>query len=72
MNVSSACQDDISVMACAGGRKPHNTGLFPVAQLKPAQAGGVITLPSTRHYQGIDSRCGLAGELVCRLPSLAG
>lgn len=32
-----------------------------MAQLKPAQAGGVITLQ--RHYQGIDSRWTHRGEL---------
>ncbi|MDJ9861629.1 TonB-dependent receptor [Salmonella enterica] len=57
-----SAQDDISVMACAGERETTQYQSIPlVAQLKPAQAGGVITLQ--RHYQGIDSRWTHRGEL---------
>ncbi|ECF4512537.1 TonB-dependent receptor [Salmonella enterica subsp. enterica] len=57
-----SAQDDISVMAYAGERETTQYQSIPlVAQLKPAQAGGVITLQ--RHYQGIDSRWTHRGEL---------
>ncbi|EDB9078693.1 TonB-dependent receptor [Salmonella enterica subsp. enterica serovar Enteritidis] len=57
-----SAQDDISVIAYAGERETTQYQSIPlVAQLKPAQAGGVITLQ--RHYQGIDSRWTHRGEL---------
>lgn len=57
-----SAQDNISVMAYAGERETTQYQSIPlVAQLKPAQAGGVITLQ--RHYQGIDSRWTHRGEL---------
>ena len=57
-----SAQDDISVMAYAGERETTQYQSIPlVAQLKPAQAGGVITMQ--RHYQGIDSRWTHRGEL---------
>ncbi|EIP3193057.1 TonB-dependent receptor [Salmonella enterica] len=61
-NRQNYAQDDISVMAYAGERETTQYQSIPlVAQLKPAQAGGVITLQ--RHYQGIDSRWTHRGEL---------
>ncbi|MGS9159853.1 TonB-dependent siderophore receptor, partial [Salmonella enterica subsp. enterica serovar Infantis] len=57
-----SAQDDISVMAYAGEPETTQYQTIPlVAQLKPAQDGGVITLQ--RHYQGIDSRWTHRGEL---------